>query len=98
MSRYGSNVVNNYYNYVVIVIGCFQGQLRDTSFSSISRKNRCDLKYRLQFTLVYDIIILLVRVWTPVKDLTSSKVGSTVLIRARLHNNRGTGKKYSVLW
>lgn len=32
-----------------------------------------------------------VRVWTPVKDLTSNKVGSTVLIRARLHNNRGTG-------
>ena len=31
------------------------------------------------------------RKWTPVKNLTSDLVGSTVLVRGRLHNSRGTG-------
>jgi aspartyl-tRNA synthetase len=31
------------------------------------------------------------RVWTLIKDLNSSKVGTTTLVRARLHGNRATG-------
>ena len=30
--------------------------------------------------------------WTPVKELVSDKVGSTVLIRARVHARRSAGK------
>lgn len=30
--------------------------------------------------------------WTPVKELVADKVGKTLLIRARVHNRRGTGE------
>ncbi|CAH3190956.1 unnamed protein product, partial [Porites evermanni] len=33
------------------------------------------------------------KVWTKVKDLTSEAVGKRVLVRARLHTTRGTGKQ-----
>ena len=37
------------------------------------------------------------REWVPVKSLTSERVGTTVLVRGRLHNSRGTGKNESLL-
>ncbi|KAJ7348209.1 hypothetical protein OS493_039525, partial [Desmophyllum pertusum] len=33
------------------------------------------------------------RVWNKVKELTSEAVGKRVLVRARLHTTRGTGKQ-----
>jgi len=45
----------------------------------------------LQDSLIF-FFILTARVWTKVKELTAESVGKRVLVRARLHTTRGTGK------
>lgn len=46
----------------------------------------------LQDSLIFFFFILTARVWTKVKELTAESVGKRVLVRARLHTTRGTGK------
>lgn len=65
----------------------------DISLSSLSR-----IAFKLQICVTRVVILFLgvvmftARVWTKVKELTSDSVGKRVLVRARLHTTRGTGR------
>ena len=41
---------------------------------------------------LFSVVIFTARVWTKVKELTADSVGKRVLVRARLHTTRGTGR------
>ena len=45
----------------------------------------------LQDSLIF-VFVVTAKVWTKVKELTAESVGKRVLVRARLHTTRGTGK------
>ena len=49
----------------------------------------------IHMSCVIDFLYFLIftaRVWTKVKELTAESVGKRVLVRARLHTTRGTGR------
>ena len=45
-----------------------------------------------ELLILFLVVMFTARVWTKVKELTADSVGKRVLVRARLHTTRGTGR------